>query len=177
MIKTVAASAIILAAFTLPALAAAPKFTGTCPMGITVKSNGQGTVRINGKKAKVKTFNANAWEASNNGITIDIAKDPSGLILSYTAKGGANGICQVTSTSGAGSSSSASGTPSKDEQACLAAVSRETNNGDATILRSDTSEANNMVIVGVGQQRAQWKCLSKNGKVAEVMSLTDEGAN
>ena len=69
-----------------------------------------------------------------------------------------------------------SGMPSKDEQACLQAVSRETNNGDVVTLRVETSEANNAVIVGVGPNRAPWQCLVKNGKVAEVMSLTDEGA-
>ena len=34
-----------------------------------------------------------------------------------------------------------------------------------------------MVIVGVGADRAPWKCLVKNGNVAEVSSMADEGAN
>lgn len=178
MHKTLAAAGIALAAFTLPALAAAPKFTGTCPMGIEVKSNGSGTVKINGKKAKVKTINSNAWDATANGVTINIARDAGGLMLVYTGKHGANGICQVTSaSSSSGGSSAAGGTPSEDEQACLAATSRETNNGDVTVLSTETSEANNTVYVGVGPQRAKWKCLVKNGKVAEVESMTDEGAN
>jgi hypothetical protein len=63
--------------------------------------------------------------------------------------------------------------PSKDEQACLAAVSNTTSNGDVDVLRTETSEANNTVIVGVGPQRARWKCLVKNGKVAGVQSLTN----
>lgn len=178
MRKTLVLTGIVLAAFSLPAFAAAPKFTGTCPMGITVKSNGSGTVRINGKKASVKTINANAWDASANGVTINIARDSSGLMLSYTGKHGANGICEVTSSAASsGGSSAAAGTPSEDEQACLAATSRETNNGDVTLLGTETSEANNTVYVGVGPQRAKWKCLVKNGKVAEVQSMTDEGAN
>ncbi len=37
------------------------------------------------------------------------------------------------------------------------------------------SPANNTVIVGVGPQKAKWRCLVKNGRVADVMSLTDEG--
>jgi hypothetical protein len=65
--------------------------------------------------------------------------------------------------------------PSTNEQACLAAVSRTTNNGDVILLDSATSEANDTVIVGVGPQRARWRCLAKDGKVAEVMSLTNEG--
>lgn len=77
---------------------------------------------------------------------------------------------------GAANGGGSSGLPSKDEQACLQAVSRETNNGDVVTLSVETSEANNMVMVGVGPQRAPWRCLVKHGKVAEVMSMTDEGA-
>lgn len=33
-----------------------------------------------------------------------------------------------------------------------------------------------MVTVGAGPDKARWQCLVKNGKVAEVISLTDEGA-
>ena len=68
------------------------------------------------------------------------------------------------------------GKPSKDEQACLQAVSRETNNGDVAALSVETSEANTIVMVGVGPNRAPWKCLVSAGAVAEVMSTTDEGA-
>ena len=70
----------------------------------------------------------------------------------------------------------APGTPSKDEQACLQAVSTETNNGDVVTLSVEESEANTLVMIGVGPNRAPWKCLSKDGVVAEVMSMTDEGA-
>ncbi|MFN4143525.1 hypothetical protein [Aestuariivirga sp.] len=172
MKRALIAAGFVLTALSLPAHAAAPKFTGTCPTGITVKSNGSGTVKINGKKAKVKTLSANAWEASANGVRIDIARDAGGLMLSYTGKGGANGICEVTSASAGGAASaSAAGTPSQDEQACLAATSRETNNGDVSVLSTETSEANNTVYIGVGPQRAKWKCLVKNGKVAEVESM------
>lgn len=68
------------------------------------------------------------------------------------------------------------GMPSKDEQACLQAVSIKTNNGDVTLLRTETSEANNLVVVGVGPNKAPWRCLVSGGVVAEVMSMTDEGA-
>ena len=71
----------------------------------------------------------------------------------------------------------ASGTPSVAEQACLAAVSNQTNNGDVAILSSEFSEANSLVMVGVGEQRAPWRCLvSNDGVVAEVMFSGDEGA-
>ncbi len=68
------------------------------------------------------------------------------------------------------------GMPTKDEQACLQAVSIKTNNGDVTVLRMETSEANNLVVVGVGPNKAPWRCLVSGGVVAEVMSMTDEGA-
>ena len=68
------------------------------------------------------------------------------------------------------------GMPSKDEQACLQAVSIKTNNGDVTVLRTETSEANNLVVVGVGPNKAPWRCLVSGGVVAEVMSMTNEGA-
>ncbi len=61
--------------------------------------------------------------------------------------------------------------PTKNEQACLAAVSRETNNGDVILLGSEASQASDFVRIGVGAQRAPWKCLVKDGKVAEVSSL------
>ena len=65
--------------------------------------------------------------------------------------------------------------PSQDQQACLAAVSNKANNGEVTVLDTNSSEANNTVIVGVGAEKAKWRCLVKSGRVAEVMSLTDEG--
>ncbi len=67
------------------------------------------------------------------------------------------------------------GMPSKDEQACLQAVSIKTNNGEVMVLSIETSEANNVVIVGVGPNRAPWRCLVSKGVVAEVSSQTDEG--
>lgn len=173
MKTAILAATAILLGLSIPAQAAAPKFTGSCPTGISVKSNGSGTIKINGKKAKVTTLNDSAWTARAGGVTLDISQDASGLQMLYTAKGGANGVCQVSASPGSAASSGAApaGMPSEDEQACLAATSRETNNGDVTLLSSETSEANNTVYVGVGPQRAKWKCLVKNGKVAEVSSM------
>lgn len=65
--------------------------------------------------------------------------------------------------------------PSKNEQVCLQAVTKQTQNGDVVLLSSESSEANDSVIVGVGPNRARWRCLVKDGVVAEVMSLTNEG--
>ena len=177
-LAALAASAVALAALATPALASPPKFTASCPTGITVKSNGSGKVRINGTKAAVKTFSSTAWEARANGISIDFGYAGSDFTVTYTGKAGANGICQVTSSTAPGGTSGGGNTtlaPAKDQQACLAAVSNKTNNGEVTVLDTNSSEANNTVIVGVGKQTAQWKCLVKNGRVADVMSLTNEG--
>ena len=76
-----------------------------------------------------------------------------------------------------GSSSSAGGgTPNVAEQACLRDVTRETGNGDVTLLDSSFSQAGTEVIAGVGAQRARWRCIGyADGTTAEIMSLTDEG--
>jgi len=63
------------------------------------------------------------------------------------------------------------------QQACLAAVSNETNEGDVTVLSSEFSQANSEVMVGVGAQRAPWRCLvSNDGAVQEVSFSGSEGA-
>ncbi|MBG0796124.1 hypothetical protein IYX23_00135 [Methylocystis sp. L43] len=62
-----------------------------------------------------------------------------------------------------------------DKTACLLAVKRKTNNPKVVVLSVETSEANNTVTIGVGPDRAPWRCLVKRGIVADVMSLTDEG--
>jgi hypothetical protein len=62
------------------------------------------------------------------------------------------------------------------ENACLAAVSQQTSNRDVTILSSEYSEASSLVMVGVGANRASWRCLaSSDGVVSEVMFTGDEG--
>ncbi len=40
----------------------------------------------------------------------------------------------------------------------------------------ETSEANNDIGIGFGPDHTPWKCLVKDGNMAEVVSLTDEGA-
>ena len=60
--------------------------------------------------------------------------------------------------------------------ACLAAVTKETNESDVATLSTEFSEANSMVMVGVGAQRAPWKCLvSNDGTVQEISFTGDEG--
>ena len=82
--------------------------------------------------------------------------------------------CTMDTASDGGSAAAA---PSVHEQACLAGVSNQTNNGEVTVLSNEFSEANSLVMIGVGPDRAPWRCLvSNDGVVAEISSATDEGA-
>ncbi|MFO1034858.1 MAG: hypothetical protein U1E15_12575 [Hyphomicrobiales bacterium] len=150
-----------------------PAFEASCPVR-GISGDGAGHVRLNGKPATVKKVNDTYYEASRKGFTASIALDGGELIITYTGKNRANGVCQVTSQGAA--AAPAAGTGSRDEKACLQAVTKTTNNSVVTVLSHDESEANNTFIIGVGPQKAKWQCLVKNGIVAEVMSLTDEGA-
>lgn len=67
--------------------------------------------------------------------------------------------------------------PQVARSACLAAVTNTTKNGDVQITEMIFSQANSQVTVGVGPNRAPWRCLvSNSGVVANVMSLTNEGS-
>lgn len=66
--------------------------------------------------------------------------------------------------------------PGKDKRACIRAVKKQTKNPRVVVTGAIGSEANNQVTLGVGPQRAPWRCLVKRGRVADVMSQTDEGA-
>jgi hypothetical protein len=66
-------------------------------------------------------------------------------------------------------------TPSAAEQACLAAISRETQNGDVVLLGSDFSEAGTVVRVGVGPDRARWQCIAyADGTTGGIMFLSED---
>ena len=89
------------------------------------------------------------------------------------------GLAGCTETTGdtRASAPAAAGTPTPAEQACLRDVTRTTNNPDVALLSSSFSEAGTEVIVGVGPQRARWRCIAyRDGSTAGIESLTDEGA-
>lgn len=163
-----------LALVATPARASSPpKFTAVCSNGVEVKSNGKGRVRINGQKATVKAVSGTAWKAQLAGTVIDIGQDGAQVYVSDTS----SNVCEVTSSAAApNKDGSMGGVPAKDQQACLAAVSNKANNGTVEVIEASSSDANNTVIIGVGKEKARWQCLVKNGRVAEVMSVTDEGA-
>ena len=143
---------------------------------MTVKSNGKGKVASTAKGA-VKTLQRHSLAGTPNGIADRHSARTDLSLGTYTGKG-TQRLCEVTVSAAAGGGARARATsraPAKDQQACLAAVSRQTNNGEVVVLDTNSSEANNTVIVGVGKDKAKWRCLVKNGRVADVMSLTDEG--
>ena len=61
-----------------------------------------------------------------------------------------------------------------DESACLTAVAKQTN-ASGVVLSSDFSQAATIVMVGVGPDRAPWRCLVSGGRVSEVMFSGSEG--
>ena len=106
-----------------------------------------------------------------SGIRIILATSAAALLV----------LAGCTETTGDTRTASAPGASSKmpnaAEQACLRDVTRETNNPDVVLLSSSFSEAGTEVIVGVGPQRARWRCIAyRDGTTAGIMSLTDEGA-
>ncbi|MGD9545370.1 MAG: hypothetical protein AB7F41_14165 [Methylocystis sp.] len=91
------------------------------------------------------------------------------------AGAGAGDTAGAGATAGTATTKASGGVPKADTTACLRAVKRQTNNPKAVVLGAESSEANNSVTIGVGPNRAPWRCLVKRGIVADVMSLTDEG--
>lgn len=89
------------------------------------------------------------------------------------------GACSETTGDGGGSPPPSSdalrtGSPA-DEQACLNAVAAQTNNS-VTVMSSEFSQANTLVMIGVGPELAPWRCLVSGGVVAEVSFTGSEGA-
>ncbi|WP_327437891.1 hypothetical protein [Pseudomonas donghuensis] len=74
-----------------------PLVNATCPGNIEVHADEGGPIYINGKEAKLKKFNDNYFEAKGSGVTISLTiKSDGSLDVSYTGKGGANGVCELT---------------------------------------------------------------------------------
>jgi len=72
---------------------------------------------------------------------------------------------------------SATSSPNRANQDCLAAVAQPTGNGEVRIISSEAREANILVIVGVGPDAAPWQCITYgDGTTEGIMSLTNEGS-
>ena len=78
------------------ASAAIPFLNASCPGGIDVHADQGGPIYINGKEGKLKVFNENYYEARHGSVTISVSINPDGSpSVSYTGKGGANGVCTL----------------------------------------------------------------------------------
>ncbi len=94
-------AALLSTAFAAPAMAAVPFFNASCPGGIDVHADEGGPVYVQGRETALKRFNDRYFEArdANSGITLSISSNDDGTPqVSYTGRGGANGICQVSSS-------------------------------------------------------------------------------
>ncbi|MFP3862644.1 hypothetical protein SHV74_08920 [Pseudomonas capeferrum] len=166
--------------FATVASADIPQLNYDCPTNIAVHADQGGPVFINGKEAKLKKFNDNAYEAKGSGVVISLTRNPDeSWDLSYTGKGGANGFCKPA-TSGAASASSANGTSttSKAEKACLAEVAKMTGVAVSKLSVTDvmTAEAGIGVTINVPDADAPWSCLSDaSGKVQGASYTGSEG--
>lgn len=93
-------------------LAAIPALNYTCPGKIEVYAPKGGPIYINGKEAKLKTLNNNAYEATSAGVTISLTINPDGTAdMSYTGPGRSNGICSASAKTGAASAQKPGNTP------------------------------------------------------------------
>lgn len=93
-LRIVAAAAAMMVAG--QAAAKIPLVNATCPGNIEVHADQGGPIYINGKEGKLKVFNENYYEAHGGGVTISLTISPDGSAdVSYTGKGGANGVCTV----------------------------------------------------------------------------------
>lgn len=90
-------SAALMVALAGASQAAIPLLNATCGDGVDVHADQGGPVYINGKVAKLKKSNDNYYEAHHGDVTISIAISDDGTpSLSATWKGGANGVCTLT---------------------------------------------------------------------------------
>lgn len=89
--------AIVALFITGTASAGIPIFVALCPGDISVDSGKNGVVHVNGSKAAVEKFDHNYYEAKSGAVTISVsANGNKAPDVSFTGKGHANGICQVT---------------------------------------------------------------------------------
>jgi len=93
----------------------------------------------------------------------------------FLVESGGPGAASSAAPAAAQGAESATGTPTPAEQACLAAVSNTTNNGEVAVLSSEFSQAGTLVMIGVGPQRAPWKCIAYSDGSTDGIEFQGEG--
>lgn len=95
-------ASLLLASMAGAAHAKLPRLNATCPTGIDVHADEGGPVYVNSQEARV-TGSGSSFEARSGDIVIDIGINVDQSVdVFYTARGGANGVCQVQNSSAAG---------------------------------------------------------------------------
>jgi len=78
------------------ARAEVPFFNAVCPGNGEVHADDGGPIYVNGRETKLRRFNNNYYEAKLGSLTISVTVRPDGTPdISYTKKGGVNGVCNV----------------------------------------------------------------------------------
>ncbi|MDB5587282.1 MAG: hypothetical protein JWP26_2252 [Devosia sp.] len=134
------------------AQAAVPFLNATCPGGIEVHADAGGPVYVNGKEARLKTFNANYYETTYQRTTISISVNPDGSsAVSYTARGGANGVCTMGVSNGDPAAAPSSGlTASQMVAYCKGEASGQYNTRPRNVTASQPMRGTNGGFVVTG---------------------------
>jgi hypothetical protein len=119
-----------------------------------------------------KTSGSATCSASVRG-DIGVSRGKTGYAVVVAAALGLSG-CASTSTGTMEPISAIRSGSVADENACLAAVAKQTN-ASGVVLSSDFSQAATIVMVGVAPDRAPRRCLVSGGRVSEVMFYGSEG--
>ncbi len=94
--KPVAISTVVMLMIATGAHAKIPFFNAACPGKLEIHADQGGPVYVNGHEGKLKVFNSSYYEVRHGHVTISVAVNPDGTVdVSYTGKGGVNGICTV----------------------------------------------------------------------------------
>lgn len=150
------AAVLLCSAFAAPA--ALPFFNANCPGGLDVHVDEDGPVYVQGREAALKRLNDRYFEArdAQSGVTLSITTGDDGAPqVSYTGRGGANGICQV-SASGTSAPTANSARP-RDAAAGDAAIPREVTceSTDQQLVSCDLNTRGNVEIV---RQLSRTRC-------------------
>ena len=89
--------------------------------------------------------------------------------MSYANKiiAGGAALVALTGCMGPGGYSAGQSNGTSDELACVRAVTERAATNDVTVISYETSEANNLVMLGDGYG-ATWRCLVNDGRVVEL---------
>ena len=83
--------------------------------------------------------------------------------------------CEETMTAASTTNGVDSGLPSPAQSNCMAAVANETGDGNVTVLGAGASQGGTEVVIGAGEDRVPWRCLTNHDGGVEQVTALDEG--